>query len=108
MATMTATVMERRREIGLMKAIGAGPRQIARQFLLEASLCGLLGGLVGSGAGLALARFIGAQVFQAPIAPNPITIPFVLGLGLLVALLGAFLPTRRATQLDPVVTLRGV
>lgn len=107
MATMTTTVMERREEIGLMKAIGATPRQIARLFLLEAALCGILGGAVGATGGLALARLIGIQVFQAPIVPNPVTFPFVLGLAVLVALLGAALPTRRAARLDPVVTLRG-
>ncbi len=107
MATMTTTVLERRGEIGLMKAIGAERAQIARQFLLEAALCGLLGGTIGAGAGLGLGRLIGTQVFQAPIAPNPVTIPFVLGIAVLVALLGAALPTRRAARLDPVVTLRG-
>ena len=107
-ATMTTTVMERREEIGLMKALGAEPRQIARQFLLEAGLCGLLGGAIGAGVGLALARLIGIRVFQAPVVPTPITVPFVLGLALLVALLGAALPTRRAARLDPVVTLRGL
>jgi len=107
MATMTTTVLERRGEIGLMKAIGAEPRQIARQFLLEAGLCGVVGGFVGAGAGLVLARLIGTWVFQAPIVPNPVTVPFVLGLALVIALLGAALPTRQAARLDPVVTLRG-
>ena len=107
MATMTTTVLERRQEIGLMKALGAEPRQIARQFLLEAGVCGLMGGAVGAAAGLGLARIIGTQVFGVPIAPNPVTVPFVLGLALLVALLGAALPTRRAARLDPVMTLRG-
>lgn len=107
MATLTTTVLERRGEIGLMKAIGAEPRQIARQFLLEAGLCGMLGGAVGAGAGLALARLIGTQVFQVPIVPNPVTFPFVMGLALLVAFLGAALPTLRAARLDPIVTLRG-
>lgn len=50
---------------------------------------------------------IGTRVFEAAIAPSPVTFPFVLGLALLVALLGAALPTRRAARLDPVVTLRG-
>jgi len=90
-----------------MKAIGAEPRQIARQFLLEAGLCGVVGGFVGAGAGLALARLIATQVFQAPIAPNLVAVPFVMGLALLVTLLGAALPTRQAVRLDPVVTLRG-
>ncbi len=107
MATMTTTVTERREEIGLMKALGAEPGQIARQFLLEAGLCGTVGGAMGAAAGLALARLIGTQVFGAPIVPNPVTFPFVMGLALLVALLGAALPTRRAARLDPVMTLRG-
>ncbi len=107
MATMTTTVTERREEIGLMKALGAEPGQIARQLLLEAGLCGTLGGAVGAAAGLVLARWLGTQVFQAPVVPNPVTFPFIMGLALLVALLGAALPTRRAARLDPVVTLRG-
>jgi putative ABC transport system permease protein len=107
MATMTTTVMQRREEIGLMKAIGAEPHQIARQFLLEAALCGLLGGLMGVTGGLALARLVGTQVFQAPIAPHPVTLPVGLILALLVAVLGAALPTRRAARLDPVLTLKG-
>ncbi len=90
-----------------MKALGAEPGQIARQFLLEAGLCGTVGGAMGAAAGLALARLIGTQVFGAPIVPNPVTFPFVMGLALLVALLGAALPTRRAARLDPVMTLRG-
>lgn len=107
MATLTTTVMERREEIGLMKALGAEPRQIALQFLLEAGLCGTLGGALGAAAGLGLARVIGTQVFEAPILPNSVTVPFVMGLALLVALLGAAWPARRAARLDPVVTLRG-
>ncbi|MBI4536641.1 MAG: ABC transporter permease [candidate division NC10 bacterium] len=107
MATMTTTVMERRREIGLMKAIGAEPRQIARQFLLEAALCGVAGGGLGTVIGLLLAKFIGRQVFQVPIAPSPIVVPFVLALAVLVALLGAALPTWRAARLEPATTLKG-
>ena len=107
MATMTTTVVERREEIGLMKAIGAEPRQIARQLLLEAALCGILGGAAGAGAGLVLARQIGVQVFHAAVAPDPVTVPFVVGLAFVVTLLGAALPTRRAARLDPLVTLRG-
>jgi putative ABC transport system permease protein len=107
MATMTTTVAERRGEIGLMKAIGAEPRQITRQLLLEAGLYGLLGGTAGAAAGCALARLVGVHVFHAAVVPSPVTVPFVIGLAVVVALLGAALPTRQAARLDPVCTLRG-
>jgi putative ABC transport system permease protein len=107
MATMTATVMERRTEVGLMKAIGGENWQIALQFLLEATLCGILGGLVGYGAGLGLATVIGQYVFADVLAFNPIVLPIALGIAMGVAVIGSLMPVRQATQVNPVVTLRG-
>lgn len=107
MATVTTTVVQRRSEIGLMKAIGGSAGQIARQFLLETAVYGLAGGTLGAGAGLVVARIIGRQVFATAIALNPITIPFTLGAALAIALAGAALPTWRAVRADPLQTLRG-
>jgi len=107
MATLTATVMERRAEVGLMKAIGAENLQIALQFLLEAAGCGLLGGLLGYGMGLALAAFVGRAVFADAITFNPAVLPLALALAVGVAVLGSLVPVRQATRVDPVVTLHG-
>lgn len=107
MATMTATVMERRTEVGLMKAIGGEDLAIALQFLLEATLCGILGGIIGFVAGLALATFVGRFVFADDIALNPMILPISLGLAIAVAILGSLVPVRQAMRVDPVVTLRG-
>ncbi|MBI4788909.1 MAG: ABC transporter permease [Chloroflexi bacterium] len=107
MATMTATVMERRVEVGLMKALGGQDLQIALQFLLEATACGILGGMLGYGAGLALATVVGQAVFADAIAFNPMVLAITLALGVLVAVLGSLMPVRQAMRVNPVVTLRG-
>lgn len=107
MTTMTAVVLERRAEIGLMKAIGADGGQIALIFLSEAGLIGLAGGLLGYLAGLELAGFIGRQVFAAAVALPPVVLPVTLALALGVALLGSAQPVRQAVRLEPVMLLRG-
>ncbi len=107
MATMTATVMERRTEVGLMKALGGEDFQIALQFLLEASVAGVLGGLLGYGVGLGLAAIVGRYVFADTIAFNPTVLPLALVLAMGVAVLGSLVPVRQAMQVSPVVTLRG-
>ena len=107
MATMTATVMERRTEVGLMKALGGENWQIALQFLLEATLCGILGGLVGYGAGLGLATVVGRFVFADAITFNPLVLPIALAVAIGVAVLGSLVPVQQATRVNPVTTLRG-
>lgn len=107
MATTTATVMERRAEVGLMKALGGEDLQIALQFLLEATFSGLLGGLVGYAVGLALAVLIGQQVFREDIAFNSAVPVISLGLAVGVAWLGSLAPIRQAVRVNPIVTLRG-
>lgn len=107
MTTMTAVVLERRAEIGLMKAIGADGGQIALIFLSEAGLIGLAGGLLGYLVGLGLAGFIGRQVFAAAVSLPPVILPVTLALALGVALLGSAQPVRHAVRLEPVMLLRG-
>jgi putative ABC transport system permease protein len=107
MTAMTASVMERRAEIGLMKAIGADDGHIALIFLSEAALIGLAGGAAGYGLGLALAQGLARTVFsvggEVPLIVLPITLLLALG----VALLGSALPVRQAVRFDPVRLLRG-
>ncbi|HKZ82216.1 MAG TPA: FtsX-like permease family protein [Anaerolineae bacterium] len=107
MTAMTASVTERRAEIGLMKALGADGGQIALIFLSEAALIGLAGGAAGYMLGLGLAQGLGRWVFSAggqmPVVVLPITLLLALGVGLL----GSALPVQQAMRFDPVLLLRG-
>jgi len=107
MTAMTASVMERQAEIGLMKAIGADDGQIALIFLGEAALIGLAGGAAGYLFGLGLARGLARWVFAGGGQVPPIVLPITLLLALGVALLGSALPVRRAARFDPALLLRG-
>lgn len=106
-ATMSATVMERRAEIGLMRAMGADNFHVAGQFLLEALFSSLIAGAAGYGIGLALAALIGREVFGAATAPNLLVLPFALLVSLAIALAGSALPVRRATRINPIEALKG-
>ena len=106
MTAMTASVMERRGEIGLAKALGAMDSQVATIFLAEAGAMGLVGGIAGYGLGTALSVFIGAQVFGSPIWPHPAIAAVSVALGLVVALAGSAIPVRKAMRVEPVILLR--
>jgi len=106
-AAMATSVIERRGEIGLMKAIGAGRAAIAALFVSEATVLALFGGLTGFVLGALIARFIGERVFGAQISAQPITLPIVIGLALVVTLAGSAASIRRALGLDPAIVLRG-
>src|SRR5262249_14773049 len=83
--TLTALVMERRQEIGTMKAIGAEDSHLLRQFLFELGGLGLAGGSLGYLIGLALAQAIGFSLFNSPVAPRFIVFIAVIGIALTVA-----------------------
>ncbi|HEY3724110.1 MAG TPA: FtsX-like permease family protein [Acidimicrobiia bacterium] len=105
---MLAAVRERRREIGVLKAIGARDRDVRRVFLLEAALLGLVGGAVGTALGYALARLVGLAVnrylHQQGLTGVAIGLPIgiitvgILGSGAL-ALVAGTIPAQRAAQL---------
>lgn len=105
-AVMSAQVLERQSEIGLMRAIGADHVQIGIQFLLQAGGIGVLGGVVGALFGMALSRLIGLAVFDIPVrlvwsAPVAAVV-----IALAVSILGSSGPVRRAMQIQPAVALR--
>jgi putative ABC transport system permease protein len=106
LATMAALAMERRMDVGLMKALGGSISRIVAFFLAEVSVLGAAGGLIGCVAGMLLSQWMGQRVFGTAIAPRwdifPLTIAMMVG----VALTGA-LPLRLLGKVKPAVILRG-
>jgi putative ABC transport system permease protein len=107
MTTMITSVIERQKEIGLMKSVGAENRKIIALFLSEATIIGVIGGIVGYFVGLILAQLIGISVFSLSITPRVEVIPIVIGISVGVALLASILPVRRAVRVEPAIVLRG-
>jgi len=114
--TLVMAILERRREIGILKALGAADRDIRRLFFAEASAMGLLGGLLGVAMGWAIGRVIhfGTILYlrrQQVTAENVWSVPWWLMLGavgfaVLVSLAAGIYPASRAARLDPVQALR--
>ncbi len=105
MNIMSTSVLERTREIGLRKAIGASQADILMQFLLEAIVISTLGGIIGLilGAGSSI---ILAMVTGFPLTPTPLVIIIALVVSIIVGIASGFLPARRASRLHPVEALR--
>jgi putative ABC transport system permease protein len=106
LATMAALAMERREDVGLMKALGGSISRIVGLFLAEVSVLGGAGGSIGCVAGVALARWMGQRVFGASIAPRWEVFPMTIAMMMAVALAGA-LPLRLLGKVKPAVILRG-
>lgn len=105
-STMTTTVIERRPEIGLMKALGADNGQVALLFMAEAGLIGLFGGTLGYLAGVQVARVAGAAVFGTSPSANLVLLPVTLAIALIVALLSSVLPVRSAVRVQPATLMK--
>ena len=106
-ATSATTVLERRSEIGLMKALGASRRAVSSFFVAEQLFLALVGGVLGYALGIVLARALGIGIFGVAPALRWILLPIVLVLAAVVALLGSLLPLGRASRVDPAPVLRG-
>lgn len=102
---ISTSVMERAREIGLMKALGGAIWQIVALFLAEAVIIGLIGGLVGYVAGIALSQMVGMTIFGSWLGIEWIALPVVLLISVLMALMGTILPARTVSNLMPVEVL---
>ena len=104
---VTASVMERRAEIGLKKAIGAHNGRIIGAMLTEIMVIAVMGGVVGYLAGLGIAQIIGITVFGSGIAPTPMVVPIVMVLILFVTLLGSIPAINYLLKLNPTEVLHG-
>src|SRR5580704_6015049 len=106
-ATSATTVLERRAEIGVMKALGATNALVAGIFLAEQLLLAIAGAAVGFVVGAVLARSLGASIFGTAASVRLILFPVILGLAAIVALLGSLIPLRGAAHFNPAPILRG-
>jgi putative ABC transport system permease protein len=103
---MLVSVMERTREIGLRKAVGATSGAILNQFLMEAIVISIIGGAIGIGLGIALA-FTAATLFKFPFVVPLWSVVVGFGLSLIVGVLAGGIPARNAAKLDPILALHG-
>ena len=106
-AAMATAIFERRVEVGLMKALGAGSVTVAAIFFAEAFLLALIGGVAGFTAGSLLAHQIGRSIFSSQISIQPVLFPIILAIAVLVTFAGSAAAIRRAIKFDPVFALRG-
>jgi len=106
-AAMATAIMERRTEVGLMKAMGANNSAVAALFMTEAGVLALIGGVFGFALGGLLAAQIGRSIFNSSITLQPVLFPIVLAVAFLVTYGGSAASIRRAVRLDPAHVLRG-
>jgi putative ABC transport system permease protein len=106
-ASSAASVIERRTEIGLMKALGAGSGIVGFLLAAEQLLLAVVGGVVGYALGIFLARLVGQRIFGDAPQPSLPVLVVIVGLATAVTLLGSALPLRRASRYEPAPILRG-
>ena len=109
MNIMIVSVTERTREIGIRKAVGARRQDILMQFLMEAVVVSLLGGLLGIAAGFGISEFVNGrnlngQVLQTVVQPSSIALAF--GISVAIGLFFGIYPASRAARLNPIQALR--
>ncbi|MBD2773455.1 ABC transporter permease [Iningainema tapete] len=102
---MLVSVVERTREIGIRKAVGATYSAILNQFLAEAIVISTLGGGIGIGSGVLIAA-AAASIFKFPFVISPLSIIVGFGLAFTVGLIAGVIPARNAAKLDPIAALR--
>jgi len=102
---MLVSVTERIREIGLRMAVGAGPREIQLQFLAEAMLISLGGGLIGIALGV-VGTVLTSRLGALPVALDWQVVALATGFAVATGLLFGFWPARKASRLDPIEAMR--
>ena len=104
MNIMLVTVTERTREIGIRKAIGARRRDILRQFLIEATLISVLGGIIGVVVGVVAAHYVKFRNFSGQVEPHMVIL--ALSISAAIGIFFGYYPARRAAGLNPIEALR--
>ena len=105
MNIMLVSVTERIREIGLRMAVGAGPSDVRRQFLMEALLISLIGGVIGIVIGIAGALLV-SKFSELPMALNAQVVGLAAAFSIVTGLFFGYYPARKASLLDPIEALR--
>ncbi|GAA2059967.1 ABC transporter permease [Streptomyces albiaxialis] len=113
--TFTMLVAQRTKELALLRAVGASRRQVTRSVLIEALVVGAVAGLAGMGAGIgigaglrALIGSMGESMPEGPLVIEPATVVISLIVGVVVTVLAAWLPARRAAKIPPVAAMSSV
>ncbi|MEU0003181.1 FtsX-like permease family protein [Streptomyces sp. NPDC006314] len=113
--TFTMLVAQRTRELALMRAVGASRRQVTRSVLIEAFAVGTVAGVTGLAAGIGIGAGLrsllgsfGASVPDGPLVISPGTVVTALAVGILITMLAAWLPGRRAAKIPPVAAMSSV
>jgi putative ABC transport system permease protein len=104
MNIMTVSVTERTREIGIRKSIGARTSSIMVQFLAEAAILTVIGGLIGLGLGVGLA-FAATKIAEFPFVVHPEEVVVVVGISVFIGLFFGIAPARKAAKLNPIDAL---
>ena len=107
LSTLVASALDRRKETALMRALGAGQRQIGLIFAAEAAVLGATGALLGFPVGVGMAMWIGRANFHASVVPRWELLPVVLGGCIAIALISAALPIALLHRVQPAVLLKG-
>jgi putative ABC transport system permease protein len=105
--TMMAVIAERRREIGLRKALGASNGSLVTEFLGEGIFLGGFGGILGAIFGFVFAQAVGLNVFNRSITFQPLLAPVTVAASILITGVACIIPVRSATEVDPAIVLRG-
>jgi lipoprotein-releasing system permease protein len=108
-SVLSISVVQRTREIGILRAMGARQPQLLKVFLVQGAVLGLTGSALGAFAGYGLVwvfNTFGPKLFYIPVAPT--LVPLAMAVATLTGTLAAAVPARRAARLDPVVAIRHV
>ena len=105
--TMMAVVAERRKEIGLKKALGASNSSVVKDFLGEAVMLGLIGGALGVGLGYVFADNVSISVFAREVSFPVQLAPFTVLASVIITIISCLFPVRATVDIDPALVLRG-